>query len=83
MTGRPALPRKYRLHIYDGEYEVLHDRLHLITLDLDGHGVELVLAQQLQALTRAALAANEPMDAPRLVVVDVATGARVRDWTGA
>jgi predicted naringenin-chalcone synthase len=83
VTARPAAPRQYRLHVYDGEYEVLHDRQHVITLDMDGHGVDLVLAQQLQALTRAALAANETMDAPRLVVVDVATGERVRDWTGA
>lgn len=76
-------PQRYRLHIFDGVYEVLHDRTYLITLDLDRPGYEGTLDRQLQALTREAEAANEPMDRPRLEVRDAVTGVKVLDWTGA
>lgn len=72
---------KYRLHIFDGDYEVLHKRTHVVTLDLDAPSSEGALNQHLWALTRDARAANEPMDAPRLEVRDAA-GTVVRNWTG-
>lgn len=75
-----ALP--YRLHIFDGQYEVLTDRRHVVILDLSIPGYESTLNQQMQALTRQALAANEPMDSPRLEVRDQA-GTVVLDWAGA
>ncbi|WKU03768.1 hypothetical protein [Micromonospora sp. HUAS LYJ1] len=75
-----ALP--YRLHIFDGQYEVLADRRHIVILDLSLPGYGTILGQQLQALTRDALAANEPMDAPRLTVHDAGTDAYILDWTG-
>lgn len=83
LTPRqPPPPRQYRLRIYDGDYEVLANRVHVITLDLAGPGVDAILAERLQALTRTAMAANEPMEHPRLELWDEATGAKVRDWTG-
>ncbi|MEK8108636.1 hypothetical protein NKG94_34370 [Micromonospora sp. M12] len=72
----------YRLHIYDGDYEVLHKRTYTLNVDLDGPGVDGLLDRQLQALTREARAANEPMDSPRLEVRDARTGAKMLDWTG-
>ncbi|MFI2663755.1 hypothetical protein [Micromonospora carbonacea] len=76
-------PRRYRLKIYDGQYEVLHNRTHVVDVDLDSPTMGGVLDRQLAALTRAALDANEPMDRPRLEVVDPETGDVVLDWTGA
>ncbi|OKI47247.1 hypothetical protein [Micromonospora sp. CB01531] len=76
-----ALP--YRLHIFDGQYEVLASRRYVVVLDLSVPGYASILSQQLQALTRDARAANEPMDAPRLEVCDAATGTKVLDWSGA
>ncbi|SCL42179.1 hypothetical protein GA0074692_6851 [Micromonospora pallida] len=79
----PAPPQRYRLHIFDGAYEVLHKRIFIVTLDLTLPGYEGILDRHLQALTRAALAAHEPMSAPRLEVRDAVTGALVLDWSGA
>lgn len=76
-------PARYRLHIFDGEYEVLHKRVYVVTLDLTRPGYEGALDRHLQALTRAAIEANEPMSSPRLEVRDAETGAHVLDWTGA
>ncbi|OKI52840.1 hypothetical protein [Micromonospora sp. CB01531] len=76
-----ALP--YRLHVFDGQYEVLANRRYVVVLDLSIPGYATTLNQQLQALTRDALAANEPMDVPRLEVRDAATGTKVLDWSGA
>ncbi|MEU4777452.1 hypothetical protein [Micromonospora sp. NPDC023633] len=73
----------YRLRIYDGQYEVLHKRNYVVTLDLDGPSLDMALVHHLQALTREALAANEPMDSPRLEVCDARTGAVLLDWSGA
>jgi hypothetical protein len=71
----------YQLRIFDGEYEVLASRTHMIDLDLDMPTIGGTLNRQLHSLTRAATAANEPMDAPRLEVWDGPT--KVLDWTGA
>ncbi|GAB3817583.1 hypothetical protein [Micromonospora zhanjiangensis] len=78
---QPPIPR-YRLHIFDGTYEVLHHRTYVVTLDLNAPGFGSVLDRHLQQLTREAVTANEPMDAPRLEVRDLA-GNKVLDWTGA
>lgn len=71
----------YRLRVYDGAYEVLSSRTYMIDLDLEGPSIGGILDRQLQALTREALATNEPMDSPRLEVWDGVT--KVLDWTGA
>lgn len=78
--GALMTTQRYRLKIFDGEYEVLHKRLFQIDLDLDSPYVPSVLNERLVALTRQAQAANEPMDAPRLEVwfCDV----KVLDWAG-
>lgn len=73
----------YRLHIYDGAYEVLHQRRYIVMLDLDAPGLAGILDRQLQALTHDAIAANEPMASPRLEVCDAVTDTKVLDWTGA
>ncbi|GGM14435.1 hypothetical protein [Micromonospora yangpuensis] len=75
--------RIYRVHVFDGQYEVLHDRTFTQQLDLEGPGVDGILDRLLQALTRAALAENEPMDVPRLEIREAQSGAKVLDWTGA
>lgn len=72
--------RRYRLRIFDGAYEVLHDRLYFVTLDLTSPVADHVLGRQLVALTNEAIAANEPMTAPRLQVWD--GNVKVMDWTG-
>ncbi|MCX5066883.1 hypothetical protein OOJ91_13610 [Micromonospora lupini] len=73
--------QKFRLHIFDGQYEVLHHQTHELFLDLDVPGYENTLDRHLWALTRDARAANEPMDSPRMEVRDAATGTVVRNWT--
>ncbi|MFI6160409.1 hypothetical protein ACIA59_10715 [Micromonospora haikouensis] len=72
----------YRVHVFDGQYEVLHKRVITYQLDLDGPGVDGMLDRLLQALTRAAQAENEPMDNPRLEIRDARTGATALDWLG-
>ncbi|WP_416902779.1 hypothetical protein [Micromonospora echinospora] len=83
MQPEPTGARRYRLHIFDGQYEVLHKRIYTLVLDLDGPGVDGILDRQLQALTREALAANEPMASPRMEIRDALTGVKVADWSGA
>jgi hypothetical protein len=76
-------PRRYQLRVFDGAYEVLHQRRYEDALDLDSPGVGNTLDRWLRQLTREATAANEPMDHPRLEIWDVETGVKVRDWSGA
>jgi hypothetical protein len=72
--------RSYRLHIFDGNYEVLRHRPVLLDLDMDAPMTAGILDRQLVVLTRAAsILENEPMASPRLEVVDVLTGTKVRD----
>ncbi|MFC6017198.1 hypothetical protein ACFP2T_13400 [Plantactinospora solaniradicis] len=73
--------RQYRVRIYDGAYEVLSGRTYVVDVDLDRPGYGGILDRQLVALTREAVAANEPMDVPRLELWDGDT--KVLDWTGA
>lgn len=72
--------QRYQLKIFDGQYEVLHKRVFMLELDLNSPYLPGVLDRQLVALTRQAVAANEPMDAPRLEVW--AGDVKVLDWAG-
>lgn len=78
----PPPPRRVRLHIYDGDYEVLPKRMYVVTLDMEGPGLSGLLTGYLQSLTREAIAANEPMDHPRLEVRDPVTRDLILSWTG-
>lgn len=80
MTGAAMAIRRFQLKIFDGQYEVLHNRLHVVDLDLQSPYMAGVLNERLTALSRQAEAANEPMDAPRLEVWDGNT--KVMDWAG-
>lgn len=74
---------RYRLRLYDGAYEVLADRTHLVTLDLDDtEAVDLTLDRHLIGLSRQAHAAHEVLTAPRLEVCDPDTGVKILDWAG-
>ena len=77
------MTRRYRLRIYDGQYEVLANRTYSVTVDLESPSTPGILDRQLVALTTDAQATNEPMDRPRLEVHDWTTGVKVLDWTGA
>jgi hypothetical protein len=72
--------QRYRLKIFDGQYEVLHKWLFYLDADLDSAYAPSLLNERLVALTRQATAANEPMDAPRLEVWD--GDVKVLDWAG-
>lgn len=72
--------RRYRLKIFDGQYEVLHRWLFYLDADLDSPMLPGLLSERLVALTRQATAANEPMDAPRLEVWD--GDVKLLDWAG-
>jgi len=80
MTGVATMTRRYRLRIFDGQYEVLHKWTFYLDADLDSPYAPSLLSERLVALTRQAVAANEPMDAPRLEVWDGST--KVMDWAG-
>jgi hypothetical protein len=72
--------RRYRLHVFDGNYEVLRRRPIHIELDLDSPAAASILDQRLMTLARAArVFENEPMDSPRLEVRDAESGEKVRD----
>lgn len=83
MPARPNPPQRVRLHVYDGQYEVLRDRLHTVELDLTGPGVDAALSRHLNALVMQAHAAGEIMQYPRLEVRDPDTGVLLLSWTGA
>jgi hypothetical protein len=80
MTEATMTTRRYRLRIYDGQYEVLHKWLFLLVADLNSPMLPGLLNERLVALTRQAEFANEPMDAPRLEVWD--GDVKVLDWAG-
>jgi hypothetical protein len=75
-----TMTRRYRLRIFDGQYEVFHKWLFLLDADLHSPYLPGLLNERLVALTRQAEAANEPMDAPRLEVWD--GDVKVLDWAG-
>lgn len=76
--------RKYRLHLFDGDYELLADETHSIAVDLDspeGHAAaQAVLADRARALVAHAQAAGEYVTQPRLELRDWLTGRKELDW---
>lgn len=70
---------RYRLRIYDGQYEVLPKLSLYADVNLDNPASEVLLLQRLTSLTALAIAHNEPMEHPRLQVCDVATGKAVME----
>jgi hypothetical protein len=78
----PAMPlQRYKLRIYDGQYEVLHNNNFVVDVDLDSPTMSGVLDRQLVALVQLATIANEPMDRPVMKVCDLVTGKPLMDWT--
>jgi hypothetical protein len=80
MTEAAMTTQRYQLKLFDGQYEVLHKWLFLLDADLSSPYLPGLLNERLVALTRQAVAANEPMDAPRLEVW--AGDVKVLDWAG-
>lgn len=78
MTEAAMSVQRYRLKIFDGQYEVLHRWTFYLDADLDSPMLPGLLSERLVALTRQAEAANEPMDNPRLEVWFGDT--KVLDW---
>lgn len=79
----PAMPlQRYRLRIYDGQYEVLHRNRFVIDVDLDSPTMGSILNTQFGALIQLAKHAHEPMDAPLMKVCDLATDKPLLDWVG-
>jgi hypothetical protein len=72
--------QRYRLRIYDGAYEVLHQRLFTIDIDLDSPARDSLLAHKLAALSSLAEAVGESMNAPVLTVHDIRTDTKILDW---
>ena len=68
----------YRVRIFDGPYEVLHKRNHLVAVDLQSASLPGALYAELAKLTAQAQAANEPMDWPRLELWD--GDVKILDW---
>jgi hypothetical protein len=73
--------QRYRLRIYDGQYEVLHDNNFVVDVDLESPTMNGVLDRQLVALVQLATIANEPMIRPVMKVCDLVTGKPLMDWT--
>jgi hypothetical protein len=72
--------RRYRLRIYDGQYEVLRKANLVIDVDLDSPTMNAILDRQLVALVqRARVSENEPMDHPIMQVCDYDSGDPVMD----
>lgn len=79
----PAMPlQRYRLRIYDGQYEVLHRNNFVVDVDLDSPAARPILNTQFAALIQLAKHAREPMDAPLMKICDLTTGKPVLDWVG-
>lgn len=72
---------RYRLRIFDGQYEVLHDNMFVVDVDLESPSMNGILDRQLVALVQLATVANEPMDRPVMKVCDLVTGKPLMDWT--
>lgn len=70
---------RYRLRIFDGAYEVLHNNRFVIDVDLDQPTMNAILDRQLVALVELGRIANEPMDRPVMKVCDLDTGRPVLD----
>jgi hypothetical protein len=81
---RRSSMRKYRLHLYDGDYELLADETHSIAVDLDspeGHAAaQTVLAGRARALIERARDRGDYVTRPRLELHDWLTGRKELDW---
>jgi|GEM_PF-6128831 hypothetical protein len=71
--------KRYRLRIFDGQYEVLHNNRFVIDVDLDQPTMNAILDRQLVALVELGRIANEPMDHPVMKVCDLDSGRPVLD----
>lgn len=69
----------YRVRIFDGPYEVLHRRNFLLAVDLQSASMPGILYSELTKLTGEAMAANEPMDRPRIELW--AGDVKILDWS--
>lgn len=78
------MQRKYRLHLFDGGYELLADETHSIAVDLEtaeGHAeAQAVLYARARALIERARDTGEYVNHPRLEVRDWLTGQKELDW---
>lgn len=73
---------RYRLRLYDGDYELLGDQHHEVVLDLGLPGYESVLEGRRRGMVGAARLAGEHVRYARLEVRDLYTDERVMDWAG-
>ena len=73
--------KRYRLRIFDGQYEVMHKAPFYVDVDLDSPEAGSILDRQLIALIERARIENEPMDRPVMKICDHATGKTLREWT--
>jgi hypothetical protein len=76
--GETMALHTYRVRIFDGPYEVLHNRTFLVAIDLQSPSLSGALYSELALLTSQAEAANEPMDRPRLELWD--GDVKILDW---
>jgi hypothetical protein len=74
--------KRYRLRIFDGQYEVLHNNRFVVDVDLDSPARGGILNTQFAALIELATIANEPMKRPVMKVYDLETNERLLDWIG-
>jgi hypothetical protein len=72
--------KRYRLKIFDGQYEVLHNNRFYVDVDLDSTTRNSILDRQLVALVELGRIANEPMDRPVMKVCDHDNGRTILDW---
>lgn len=82
LSRRTTMPTRYRLRLWDGDYELLHRQRHEVVIDLDVPGYEAVLEQRRRGMVAVARADGEHVTAARLEVCDPDTGERVMDWAG-
>ena len=71
--------QRYRLKVFDGQYEGLHNNLYEIDVDLESPTRNSILDRQLSALIELGRNANEPMDRPLRKVCAVSTGNPILD----
>jgi hypothetical protein len=72
--------KRYRLKIFDGQYEVLHNNNFYVDVDLDSPARGGILDRQLTSLIELADIANEPMRRPVMKVCDFDSGKPILDW---
>lgn len=73
---------RYRLRLFDGQYELLDDQHHEVVLDLGLPGYEGILEGRRRGMVAIARGEGEHVSRARLEVRDLHTGERVMDWAG-